>query len=68
MPRRLKSRLQMRRPAVESQFVNFLIAQGNPEAVTTAAMHLLEATDKGTTGTLLELATGSSSTSVPIWP
>jgi tetratricopeptide (TPR) repeat protein len=49
----IEKRLQMRRPAVESQFVNFLIAQGNPEAVTAAAMHLLQATDPETTGTLL---------------
>jgi hypothetical protein len=49
----IEERLQMRRAAVESQFVNFLITQGDPEAVTAAAMHLVQATDKETTGTLL---------------
>src|SRR5882757_3803260 len=50
--------LQMKRPVVEGQFVNFLLTQDDPEAVTAAALHLLqttnkESTNKESTGTLL---------------
>jgi hypothetical protein len=37
----IENRLQMKRPAVEVQFVNFLITQGDPPAVSQAASHLL---------------------------
>jgi tetratricopeptide (TPR) repeat protein len=37
----IENRLQIRRPAVEVQFVNFLITQGDPLAVSQAASHLL---------------------------
>jgi len=45
--------LQMKRPVVEGQFVNFLLTQGDAEAVTAAASHLLQTTNKESTGTLL---------------
>jgi len=45
--------LQMKRPVVEGQFVNFLLTQDDPEAVTAAALHLLQTTNKESTGTLL---------------
>jgi tetratricopeptide (TPR) repeat protein len=37
----IENRLQMKRPAVEVQFVNFLIGRGDPPAVSQAASHLL---------------------------
>jgi tetratricopeptide (TPR) repeat protein len=39
----IENRLQMRRPAIQAQFVNFLITQGDPLAVSQAASHLLAA-------------------------
>lgn len=39
----IENRLQMKRPAVEVQFVNFLITQGDAPAVSQAASHLLGA-------------------------
>jgi hypothetical protein len=45
----IEKRLQMKRPVVEGQFVNFLLTQGDPEAVSTAASHLLQATNKEST-------------------
>jgi len=44
----IENRLQMKRPVVEGQFVNFLLTQGDPEAVTEAASHLLQTSDQGT--------------------
>jgi hypothetical protein len=49
----IENRLQMKRPAVEGQFVNFLLTQGDPEAVTEAASHLLQTTNKEGSETLL---------------
>jgi tetratricopeptide (TPR) repeat protein len=49
----IENRLQMKRPAVEGQFVNFLLTQGDPEAVTAAASHLLQTANKESAGTLL---------------
>jgi tetratricopeptide (TPR) repeat protein len=49
----IENRLQMKRPVIEGQFVNFLIAQGDPEAVSEAASHLLRASGKDSTETLL---------------
>ena len=37
----IENRLQLKRPEVEVQFVNFLITQGDPPAVSQAASHLL---------------------------
>ncbi len=59
----IEKQLQMKRPAVEGQLVNFLLTQDDPEAVKAAASHLLETThqestdngsaNKESTGTLL---------------
>ena len=49
----IENRLQMKRPVVEGQFVNFLLTQGDPEAVTEAASHLLRTSDQESTETLL---------------
>jgi tetratricopeptide (TPR) repeat protein len=54
----IEKQFQMKRPVVDGQFVNFLLTQGDPEAVTAGASHLLETTNKessqtGSTGTLL---------------
>lgn len=49
----IENRLQMKRPAVEVQFVNFLITQGDPPAVSQAASHLLAAGAADSTEVLL---------------
>jgi hypothetical protein len=49
----IENRLQMKRPAVEGQFVSFLLTQGDPEAVTEAASHLMRTSNKESTETLL---------------
>ncbi len=49
----IENRLQMKRPAVEGQFVNFLLSQGDPQAVKDAALHLLQTSNKQSTETLL---------------
>jgi tetratricopeptide (TPR) repeat protein len=49
----IENRLQMKRPAVEAQFVNFLITQGDPPAVSQAASHLLAAGAGESTAVLL---------------
>jgi tetratricopeptide (TPR) repeat protein len=51
--REIENRLQMKRPAVQGEFVNFLLTQGDPEAVTEAASHLLRTSNKESTETLL---------------
>ena len=42
----------MKRPVIEGQFVNFLLTQGDPEAVTEAASHLLQTGNQEGTETL----------------
>jgi tetratricopeptide (TPR) repeat protein len=49
----IENRLQMKRPIVEGQFVNFLLTQGDPEAVREAASHLLRSNNKESIETLL---------------
>lgn len=49
----IENRLQMKRPAVDAQFVNFLITQGDPPAVSQAASHLLAAGSGDRTEVLL---------------
>jgi tetratricopeptide (TPR) repeat protein len=49
----IENRLQINRPVVEGQFVNFLLTQGDPKAVTEAASHLLRASNKESIETLL---------------
>jgi tetratricopeptide (TPR) repeat protein len=51
----IAGRLQMQRPEIEAQFVNFLMAQGDPEAVTEAASHLLVAGKEDKSETVLEV-------------
>jgi tetratricopeptide (TPR) repeat protein len=49
----IEDRLQMKRPAIEGQFVQFLITQRDPRAVSQAAAHLLAADDTPSTDTLV---------------
>ena len=49
----IASRLQIKRPLLAVQFVNFLMAQGDPKAVAEAASPLLAANGEGNTQTLL---------------
>jgi hypothetical protein len=49
----IENRLQMKQAAVEVQFVNFLITQGDPSAVAQAAAHLLASGAGDTTEALL---------------
>jgi hypothetical protein len=49
----IASRLQIKRPLLAVQFVNFLMAQGDPQAVAEAASHLLAANSDGNTQSLL---------------
>jgi tetratricopeptide (TPR) repeat protein len=49
----IQNRLQLKRPVVEGQFVNFLLTRGDPEAVTEAASHLMRTSNKESTETLL---------------
>jgi tetratricopeptide (TPR) repeat protein len=49
----IENRLQMKKPVVEGQFVNFLVSQGDPAAVTEAALHMLRDSDKDSVETLL---------------
>jgi len=46
----IASRLQIKRPLIAVQFVNFLMAQGDPKAVTEAASHLLGANSEALLG------------------
>jgi tetratricopeptide (TPR) repeat protein len=50
----IEGRLQLQRPALEAQFVNFLMSQGDPEPVASAASQLLAGNSKDGTETLLE--------------
>ncbi len=52
----IEHRLQLRRPEIEGQLVGFFEAQGDPQAVTVAATHLLAAGDPQSTETLLGTA------------
>jgi hypothetical protein len=53
----IERRLQIKQPGVEGQLVNFLLTQGDPEAVAAATAHLLQTNNqtssKESTGTLL---------------
>jgi hypothetical protein len=49
----IENRLQIKRPVIQSQFVYFLITQGNPAAVAEAASHLLAVNSKESTQTVL---------------
>jgi tetratricopeptide (TPR) repeat protein len=49
----IQNRLQMKRPAIHAQFVNFLIAQGDADAVAEAALPLVETSSEDNTESLL---------------
>ncbi len=49
-----ENRLQMKRPVMQRQFVNFLIMQRDPQGVAEAASHLLTANNKENTDAILE--------------
>jgi hypothetical protein len=53
-PGEIENRLQIKRPVIQGQFVNFLIHQGDPRAVAEAAARLLAIDNKESTTTLLE--------------
>jgi tetratricopeptide (TPR) repeat protein len=66
------SRLQIKRPLIAVQFVNFLMAQGDPAAVTEAASHLLTANREGNTQALLGvcdwlIANKRPDLALPLW-
>ena len=67
----IASRLQMKRPLLAIQFVNFLMAQGDPKAVAEAAQ-LLTAANEGNTQTLLGvcdwlIAKQRPDLALPVW-
>jgi tetratricopeptide (TPR) repeat protein len=49
----IEYRLRMKEPGIERQFVNFVVSQGDPAAVTEAALHMLKDSDKHSVETLL---------------
>jgi tetratricopeptide (TPR) repeat protein len=68
----IESRLQLKRPASEAQFLNFLMSQGDPGAVASAASHLLARDTKDSTETLLEvcdwlIAQRRPELALPLW-
>ena len=68
----IESRLQLKRPAIDAQFVNFLMSQDDPGAVASAASHLLAGNSKDSTGTLLEvcdwlIAQKRPELALPLW-
>jgi tetratricopeptide (TPR) repeat protein len=68
----IASRLQIKRPQVAVQFVNFLMAQGDPTATTEAASRLLAANTESNTQTLLEvcdwlIANKHPDLALPLW-
>jgi len=68
----IENQLQMKRPVIEGQFVNFLITEGDPRAVTEAASHLLRTGSKDSTETLLQacdwlIARKRPDLALPLW-
>ena len=63
----IASRLQIKRPLLAVQFVNFLMAQGDPQAVAEAARSCWRQTARATRKPCWGYAIGWSPTSVPIW-
>lgn len=68
----IASRLQIKRQLIAVQFVNFLMAQGDPKAVTEAASRLLPANSRGNTQTLLGvcdwlIANKRPDLALPLW-
>jgi tetratricopeptide (TPR) repeat protein len=68
----IRSRLQIKRPLLAVQFVNFLMAQGDPKAVAEAASPLLTANSESNTQTLLGvcdwlIANKRPDLALPLW-
>ena len=68
----VQSRLQLKRPILQGQLVNFLMAQGEAEAAQQAALPLLADNDQGSTANLLEacdwlLGHGRPELALPLW-
>src|SRR6202000_702539 len=68
----IESRLQLKRPAIDAQFVNFLMSQDDPGAVASAASHLLAGNSKDSTGALREvcdwlIAQKRPELALPLW-
>jgi len=68
----IAGRLQIRKPLLAVQFVNFLMAQGDPQAVAEAAAHLLAANGDGNTQSLLGIcdwlvANKRPDLALPLW-
>jgi tetratricopeptide (TPR) repeat protein len=68
----IAGRLQIKKPAVAVQFVNFLMAQGDAKAVTEAASQLLAAKTEGNTQALLGvcdwlIANRRPDLALPLW-
>jgi tetratricopeptide (TPR) repeat protein len=68
----IASRLQIKKQLLAVQFVNFLMTQGDPKAVTEAASHLLAAKSEGNTQTLLGvsdwlIANKRPDLALPLW-
>ena len=71
-PQEIENQLQMKRPVIEGQFLNFLITEGNPGAVAEAASHLLRTGSQESTDTLLGacdwlIARKRPDLALPIW-
>ena len=68
----IENQLQIKRPVIQSQFVNFLFTQGDPRAVAEAASYLLPVNSKESTNTLLEacdwlMEHQHSDLALPLW-
>jgi tetratricopeptide (TPR) repeat protein len=68
----IQNRLQIKRPVIQAQFVDFLITQADPPAVAEAASHLLALNSKDSTSTLLTacdwlMEHEHSDLAAPIW-
>ena len=68
----IENRLQLQRPMIESQFVSFLITQGDPLAVSQAAAHLLDSSNHGITQPILRacdwlIAAKRPGLALPLW-
>ena len=68
----VEANLRLHRPAIEEQFVDFLIARHNAAAVSQAATHLLQTGDPAAAAKVLEacdwlLSTRSPGLALPLW-
>jgi tetratricopeptide (TPR) repeat protein len=68
----IASRLEIKKPLIAGQLVNFLMAQGDAQAVTEAATHLLATNGEGNTQTVLGacdwlIANKHPDLALPLW-